>query len=464
MARHNSALELAYAIQINLAASEEARLQAKRDSMARWRKKHGERYPTRTTPEASAEAEKLRAHPSEEGRRRAQSLEMAADTESYGDWAERVGKARDWPQCDQCDAPRAADDGKGEPIVHQGNYLCRRCASKVGKAYFVEDAVTESVLRKQSTMPLYATAGTNGSGEEGNEDDGNYSNPDERPLYQKTGAWPDELWTNTDPKDRGKTGQRSMHDSEVYYNNKAALPQQSGDSDAQMEGQHGSSAQPGRSGLVRSDDRGRGNGVGPVRAEANLRDRSERGQHRRGDHQHDASVRGRRSNQDARRQTSRPGQEDGLVLGADTRSRGARPGAADHPMDDGQGRQTGRTGGETSGPSPRHPDTRRTHEASQHALIRSNLRKTNDWYANGGQIDAADYQPLPEPSKVDNHVDDQGSTEHHRQEGDQGPGHAKDNPRSCIYCGKQDGHTLLCDRPANKAIDLSFLGPIMTEG
>jgi hypothetical protein len=424
MARHNSALELAYAIQINLAASEEARLQAKRDSMARWRKKHGERYPTRTTPEASAEAAKLRATPSPEGRGKAQSLEMAADTESYGDWAERVGKARDWPQCDQCDAPRAADDGKGEPIVHQGNYLCRRCASKVGKAYFVEDAVTESVLRKQSTMPLYATAGTNGSGEEGNEDDGNYSNPDERPLYQKTGAWPDELWTNTDPDDVGKQGQRAMIESEQYMLNKTRsnlrkmndFYANGGILTHAMEAEHGSTAQPSRGGLGGGDDRGRrvGNPTGTREVAGRTTDSD---QHRRGDHLDPVKDGGGRTRGDGQTRIRPSGEENPLVLGVERRELSAGVGATDHPMDDKQGRST--------------PD--------------SGIAALNR-------------------SKVDNHVDDQGSTEHHRQEGDQGPGHAKDNPRSCIYCGKQDGHTLLCDRPANKAIDLSFLGPIMTEG
>lgn len=431
MPRHNSALELAYAIQINLAASEEARLQAKRDSMARWRKKKaGGRYPTRTTPEASAEAAKLRSTPSPEGRRKAQSLEMAmpvehcshcheplkgrddaicsgcdkperqCSCEPYGDWAERVGKARDWPQCDQCGAPKAADDGKGEPVVDHGNYLCRRCASKVGKAWFLEDPITESVLRKQSTMPMYATAGVNGAGEEGNEDDGNYSNPDERPLYQQAGAWPDELWTNTDPDDKGKQGQEAIDSSERYYLNKA---------NTEISDSFYNNLEEAFRFLVAAGK----------------------------DVEHMDTV-----NRDKLKEA-----KDG-ILGLLTDFQ-TRQEAGFNPTQDPFASEGTREAVEEKREDAPTPTA---------DVVKAQLRKMNDWYANGGQIDAADYQELPTPSKVDNHVDDQGSTEHHKQDD---PGHSFQNPRSCIYCGHQNGHSLLCDRPANKAIDLSFLGPIM---
>lgn len=104
---------------------------------------------------------------------------------------------RDWPQCDGCGAREAAERPNGEPWAVRGEYLCVRCASKV-----------------QKMNDWYANGGMSGQGEEGNEDDGNYTNPDERPLYQRTGQWPDELWTDTTPREPGD-------DSDRYYLNKA---------------------------------------------------------------------------------------------------------------------------------------------------------------------------------------------------------------------------------------------------
>ncbi len=87
----------------------------------------------------------------------------------------------------------------------------------------------------------------------------------------------------------------------------------------------------------------------------------------------------------------------------------------------------------------------------------------NDWYANGGTMDDTHWHGpaiLDHNAHLHKHMDgDQG--EHHQRDEDNQVGHTPNNPRSCIYCGRQNGHSLQCDRPANKAIDLSFLGPIL---
>lgn len=418
------------------------------------RKRDPDRYPTKTTPEASAEAKKLKARSTPEGRKKAEGLQMASkpNTKSQSfrrEWGNdqstwpnefrdddkkdpQVQKARDWPQCDRCGAKKAAKGGDSEPIVHQGNYLCSGCASKVGKAssvFYLADPVTESILRKQDDMPLYAKVG---AGEEGNEDDGNYSNPNERPLYQKAGAWPDELWTNTDPEDAGKQGQRAMHDSESYYLNK------------------GSGIEPGQKETCLDCEQGK-HGKCSVFCDCSCA-KTNKAVRARLMKMNDWYANGGQIDAADFQELPRPKVDEAeLSLHEDAQ------GSTEHHKKKLGGRESIEHQVRTMWPGTPEPVLQRMIEMELNS--KKNAKEIARIDREGGLVDPEDDKE--DRALVRNHVDGEGSTEHHKGGDPGGAGHAKNNPPSCIYCGRQNGHAPGCDRPTSKALDLSFLSPLM---
>lgn len=99
----------------------------------------------------------------------------------------------------------------------------------------------------------------------------------------------------------------------------------------------------------------------------------------------------------------------------------------------------------------------------------TNITAHSDPVADDGSEDGI--QPRGQPqvnsgqfrnARVSLHVDESGSTEHHRGGDPGGPGHASNNPPSCPYCGRQGRHAATCDRSTK--VDNDGAGPGGAEG